>query len=240
MNNKITKIVILGGGTAGWLSAGLLAAEHPNLSVTLIESENLPILGVGEGTWPSMRNTLQRIGIDETDFINHCEVSFKQGSKFINWRNLDKGENYYHPFMNPQGYEHTNLHAHWQRRAPDQKFADVVNMQSFVCQAALAPKQLQTPEYAAVTNYGNHLDAGKFAEFLKLLYSVEKNGHSIYIKERYENMYGEPADRIIGIDLGFMKVKFARYEVFLDKTKVKSSNIEKKTNSTSIGIPLPI
>jgi len=47
-------------------------------------------------------------------------------------------------------------------------------------------------------------------------------------------------DRIIGIDLGFMKVKFARYEVFLDKTKVKSSNIEKKTNSTSIGIPLPI
>lgn len=167
MNNKITKIVILGGGTAGWLSAGLLAAEHPNLSVTLIESENLPILGVGEGTWPSMRNTLQRIGIDETDFINHCDVSFKQGSKFINWRNLDKGENYYHPFMNPQGYEHTNLHAHWQRRAPDQKFADVVNMQSFVCQAALAPKQLNTPQYAAVTNYGYHLDAGKFALFLK-------------------------------------------------------------------------
>ena len=167
MTKPITKIVVLGGGTAGWLSAGLLAAEHPHLNVTLVESANVPILGVGEGTWPSMRNTLQRIGIKEIDFITQCDASFKQGSKFINWRNLSEGENYYHPFMNPQGYEHTNLHASWQRIAPDQKFADVVNMQSFVCQAALAPKQLQTPEYAAVTNYGYHLDAGKFAEFLK-------------------------------------------------------------------------
>ena len=85
-----------------------------------------------------MRNTLQRIGIKEIDFITQCDASFKQGSKFINWRNLSEGENYYHPFMNPQGYEQTNLHASWQRIAPDQKFADVVNMQSFVCQAALA------------------------------------------------------------------------------------------------------
>ncbi|MBH0051448.1 tryptophan halogenase family protein [Pseudoalteromonas sp. SWYJZ19] len=167
MTKSIAKIVVLGGGTAGWLSAGLLAAEHPHLSITLIESANVPILGVGEGTWPSMRNTLQRIGIKEIDFITQCDASFKQGSKFINWRNLSEGENYYHPFMNPQGYEQTNLHASWQRIAPNQKFADVVNMQSFVCQAALAPKQLQTPEYAAVTNYGYHLDAGKFAEFLK-------------------------------------------------------------------------
>lgn len=167
MTKPITKIVVLGGGTAGWLSAALLAAEHPHLSVTLVESASVPILGVGEGTWPSMRNTLQRIGIKEIDFITQCDASFKQGSKFINWRNLSEGENYYHPFMNPQGYLHTNLHASWQRIAPNQKFADAVNMQSFVCQAELAPKQLQTPEYAAVTNYGYHLDASKFAVFLK-------------------------------------------------------------------------
>ncbi len=105
MTKPITKIVVLGGGTAGWLSAGLLAAEHPHLDVTLVESANVPILGVGEGTWPSMRNTLQRIGIKESDFITQCDASFKQGSKFINWRNLSEGENYYHPFMNPQGYD---------------------------------------------------------------------------------------------------------------------------------------
>ena len=73
MTKPITKIVVLGGGTAGWLSAALLAAEHPHLSVTLVESASVPILGVGEGTWPSMRNTLQRIGIKEIDFITQCD-----------------------------------------------------------------------------------------------------------------------------------------------------------------------
>lgn len=167
MDKKIQHIVVLGGGTAGWLSAGLLAAEHPDKRITLIESANIAISGVGEGTWPSMRNTLKRIGIKEIDFLRHCDASFKQGSKFINWRNLNASENYYHPFMTPQGYLETDLHAYWQQYAPAQKFADAINVQSFVCQAALAPKQLNTPEYAAVTNYGYHLDAGKFATFLK-------------------------------------------------------------------------
>ncbi len=166
MNKTIQHIVVLGGGSAGWLSAGLLAAEHPDKKITLIESANIAISGVGEGTWPSMRNTLKRIGIKEVDFLRHCDASFKQGSKFINWRNLTAGENYYHPFMTPSGYLETDLHAYWQQHAASQKYADAVNMQSFVCQAALAPKQLNTPEYAAVTNYGYHLDAGKFATFL--------------------------------------------------------------------------
>lgn len=179
MNNKIQHIVVLGGGAAGWLSAGLLAAEHPKKKITLIESANIAISGVGEGTWPSMRNTLKRIGIEEIDFIRHCDASFKQGSKFINWRNINIGENYYHPFMTPEGYLETDLHAYWQHHASTQKYADAVNMQSFVCQAALAPKQLHTPEYAAVTNYGYHLDAGKFATFLKH-HCVEKlNVHHI-------------------------------------------------------------
>ncbi|MGO2012800.1 MAG: tryptophan halogenase family protein [Pseudoalteromonas sp.] len=175
MSNEMQHIIVLGGGAAGWLSAGLLAAEHPSKHITLIESSNIAISGVGEGTWPSMRNTLKRIGIKERDFLRYCDASFKQGSKFINWRNLDSGENYYHPFMTPDGYLETNLHAYWQKNASAQKYADAVNMQSFVCQAALAPKQLHTPEYAAVTNYGYHLDAGKFATFLKE-HCVEKLG----------------------------------------------------------------
>ncbi|MDQ9090874.1 tryptophan 7-halogenase [Pseudoalteromonas haloplanktis] len=167
MNNKIQHIVVLGGGAAGWLSAGLLSAEHPDKHITLIESAHIAISGVGEGTWPSMRNTLKLIGIKEVDFLKYCDASFKQGSKFINWRNLTPGDNYYHPFMTPAGYLETDLHAYWQHHAASQKYADAINMQSFVCQAGLAPKQASTPEYAAVTNYGYHLDAGKFASFLK-------------------------------------------------------------------------
>ncbi|WP_062570389.1 tryptophan halogenase family protein [Pseudoalteromonas arabiensis] len=166
MSKKINNIVIIGGGAAGWLTAGLLAKEHPDKSITLIESADIGISGVGEGTWPSMRNTLQRIGVKESDFLQQCDASFKQGSKFINWRGKEQADNYYHPFMIPEGYYKYDVHTAWQQLFPEQKYADAMNMQSFICQAALAPKQLNTPEYAGVTNYGYHLDAHKFAQFL--------------------------------------------------------------------------
>ena len=67
MDTAISRVIIVGGGTAGWLSACLIAAranpraEHP-ISVTLVESPDIPSVGVGEGTWPTMRGTLERIG----------------------------------------------------------------------------------------------------------------------------------------------------------------------------------
>jgi len=172
MEKEIKHIVIVGGGSAGWLSAGVIAAQHLNtpeksIRVTLIESPQINTIGVGEGTWPSMRNTLQKIGISELEFISSCDAAFKQGSKFINWRDDSDNDFYYHPFMTPQGYNHHDLHATWQQYAPEQPFADAINHQSPICQAGLAPKQLATPPYAAVTNYGYHLDALKFSQLLQ-------------------------------------------------------------------------
>ena len=85
MSDRLRKVVVLGGGSAGWLVAGLLAAEHPDLHITLIESSDVPIIGVGEGSWPSMRDTLRRIGLSEAEFVRQCQVSFKQGSRFDSW-----------------------------------------------------------------------------------------------------------------------------------------------------------
>lgn len=67
MDNRIRSICIVGGGAAGWLTAGLIAAQRQSddeqaLSITLVESEQIGIIGVGEGTWPTMRNTLKKIG----------------------------------------------------------------------------------------------------------------------------------------------------------------------------------
>lgn len=167
MEKEIKHIVIIGGGSAGWLSAGLLAAEHrEHLKITVIESPQVASIGVGEGTWPSMRNTLQRIGINENDFIASCDVSFKQGSQFINWCDNTPDDNYYHPFMTPEGYGHIDLHAAWQQQQPNRPFSSFVNHQSDICQAGLAPKQQSTPPFAAVTNYGYHLDATKFSALL--------------------------------------------------------------------------
>ncbi|MDO6641667.1 tryptophan 7-halogenase [Shewanella sp. 5_MG-2023] len=184
-NKTIENIVIVGGGTAGWITAGTLAAKlnkqhEKNFSITLVESANVAPIGVGEGTWPTMRRTLKNMGIRETDFIRQCHVSFKQGAKFCQWVTGKQDDYYYHPLMLPEGGEHDNLAAHWfniqfpyhQANAewvPNQalSFSMCLSPQEAICQAGLAPKLITTAEYDAVANYAYHLDAGRFSKFLK-------------------------------------------------------------------------
>jgi len=167
------RIIIVGGGTAGWLTAGIIAAEHQTapeaeggVQITLVESPDVATLGVGEGTWPTMRDTLRQIGLSEVEFLKCCDASFKQGSQFINW-SRGEGETYYHPFSAPSGYSEINLAAHWQAHRETISFVDAVCPQGQVCDQRLAPKQPQTPEYAFVLNYGYHLNAGKFSQLLQ-------------------------------------------------------------------------
>jgi 2-polyprenyl-6-methoxyphenol hydroxylase-like FAD-dependent oxidoreductase len=173
MDSKISKIIVAGGGSAGWLTAAVIAAEHridaesqQPFELVLIESPDIPTIGVGEGTWPSMRTTLQRIGLSETDFIRACDASFKQGTCFRNWQ-TGNGDRYSHPFTVPIDYADINLVPHWSMLADAQAFADTVTPQTALFAECLAPKQITTPEYAFVVNYGYHLDAGKFAELLR-------------------------------------------------------------------------
>ncbi|MET0322502.1 MAG: tryptophan halogenase family protein, partial [Duganella sp.] len=165
--DAIAHIVVVGGGSAGWLTACALAAEYRQLRVTLVESPDVAAIGVGEGTWPSMRETLQRIGVSEADFFRECDASFKQGSRFDGWVTGAAGDTYFHPFVLPEGYGEANLVQHWQAHYPDVSFGDLVSYQPHLCRAGRAPKQPQTPEYAGVANYGYHLDAGKFGAFLQ-------------------------------------------------------------------------
>ena len=179
MNDAVKHVVILGGGSAGWLAAAVLAADHNaaaghGLEITLIESPDVATIGVGEGTWPTMRDTLRRIGVSETDFIRECDAAFKQGSKFVRWSEDREGDAYYHPFVLPQGYLDTNLVAGWMQHR-DVPFGTLVCFQPHLCEAGKAPKQFSTPEYAAVANYAYHLDAVKLGVFLRK-HCVEKLG----------------------------------------------------------------
>ncbi len=174
-------IVIVGGGSAGWLTAGIIAAKHsapddggPGTRVILLESPDVPNLGVGEGTWPTMRDTLRRIGISEVDFLRSCDASFKQGSQFIGWQR-GEGESYYHPFTAPSGYGTVNLAEHWQASGSELSFDEAVGSQGRVCDRWLAPKKPTTPEYAFSLNYGYHLNAGKFVDLLQR-HCVDKLG----------------------------------------------------------------
>ena len=168
MDKAVKKVLILGGGSAGWLTAGVIAAEHgEGLDITLVESPDVPTIGVGEGTWPSMRDTLRKMGVSENSFIAQCDVSFKQGSKFIGWKTGEDSDFYYHPFSLPQGFFDVNSLPFWQTHASSMPFADAVSPQHRVCEQGLAPKQPATPEYAAVLNYAYHLDAAKLGNFLR-------------------------------------------------------------------------
>ncbi|KMT66816.1 tryptophan halogenase family protein [Catenovulum maritimum] len=173
MNTGVTNIVVVGGGTAGWITAGTIAAESIKkyglgvINVTLVESANIAPIGVGEGTWPTMRQTLANMGISEYDFIKKCNATFKQGSQFNAWCSGQIEDSYYHPFSLPADFVNTNLAWHWMSNSHQMPFAELVSPQQVVCQYQLAPKPFPYDEYSAVCNYGYHLDAAAFAEFLK-------------------------------------------------------------------------
>jgi len=143
--NPVQKIVIVGGGTAGWLTAGVIAARHQarikagSFSVTLVESPNVPIIGVGEGTWPTLRTTLEKMGVSETDLFRHCDAAFKQGAKFAGWTTGAANDGYYHPLMLPQGFHQVNLVPHWLESDGGRSVCDAVCSQGALCDDGLAP-----------------------------------------------------------------------------------------------------
>ena len=174
-DQPVRSVVIVGGGSAGWLAAARIAARNSGpegkpVSVTLVESSTVPSIGVGEGTWPTMRNTLAKVRITETEFMQSCDAAFKQGARFVGWVDGSANDGYYHPLNPPVGASELNLSPHWETlRATDghAAFADCVDFQSALCNAGLAPKAITHAEFRGVANYAYHLDAGKFATLLR-------------------------------------------------------------------------
>lgn len=179
MSSIVERIVIVGGGTAGWLAASLLAASRHavsgRLSVTLIEAPDIPTIGVGEGTWPTMRDTLARIGIGEAEFLAACDGSFKQGSRFDGWVTGGADDRYLHPFTPPPALPTGELLAAWQAAGQGQPFATAMSAQAPICDLDLAPRQRSMPDYQGAANYAYHLDAGKFAALLSA-HAVQRLG----------------------------------------------------------------
>lgn len=168
---QIKRIAIVGGGTSGWLAANHLGKKFLNdsdVSVTLIESPDIPNIGVGEGTVPSMVATLKSFGISETEFIRECDVTFKQSIKFVNW--LDKAshgeDNYYHHLFEQPYPLGEDVTPYWLAAGAKGRFSDVVSPQGVVCDLGKGPKRIITPEYERDLHYAYHLDAAKFSKLL--------------------------------------------------------------------------
>ncbi|MBA14829.1 MAG: tryptophan halogenase [Sphingomonas sp.] len=169
-------ILIVGGGTAGWITAGylarLLGSDRPGgIAITLVESADIGILGVGEGTFPTIRKTLARIGISESDLVRECDASFKQGARFVDWLHAPgtaSRDHYFHAFQSAEDLNGPELLPYWLiGLAGDGEWDDVASPQKRAADAHRAPKLPTHPDYVAPLNYAFHFDAVSLAKLLR-------------------------------------------------------------------------
>jgi tryptophan 7-halogenase len=172
MNNKITHVVIAGGGTAGWITAALLNKVLGNvISITLVESEQIGTVGVGEASIPPILHLNAALGIDEQQFINATQATIKLGIEFENWR--EQQHSYMHafgtlgkdfPFCE---FYHFWLKAKQQNQAPD-LWDFSVNYQAAKAGKFSHLRNLPNTQLPGL-HYAYHFDAGLYAQFLKQL-----------------------------------------------------------------------
>jgi len=193
----ISRVLIVGGGAAGWLTAAYLArtlaaASPRGVAIALVESPDIGILGVGEGTFPSIRGTLSAIGVGEGRYLRETGATFKQGVKFANWvrpAGAAGADHYFHPFSSPsQRKDGPELLPYWLLGAagPGAAFADAATMQKCVADARRAPKRLADKDYLAPLNYAYHFDATRFATLLAQEARALGVTHHIATVERVE------------------------------------------------------
>jgi tryptophan 7-halogenase len=173
----VRSVLIVGGGPAGWITACYLAqtlgAQLPDgMRITLVESADSEIEGIGEGTFPTIRKILHRIGVDETSLVRQCSTSFKQGTKFVHWRyppGRGRPNHYTHSFQPPSEPNGLDLLPYWLLGVAGQdiQWDEVSSPQKRVADSSRAPKRIEHPDYEAPLEYAYHFDTVKLAALLR-------------------------------------------------------------------------
>jgi tryptophan halogenase len=176
--NRIERLTIVGGGTAGWLTALIVGSLINNsrdgdaVKVSLIESPSVPSVGVGEATVPSIPSIMRKVGIDETELIRRCNASFKLSVRFDRWFCEASGawRAFHHPFNMPPALGGVCAAYHFHRygaRNGRTKIAESVIPNVSVAEAGKGPRMLHDGDYDRVIGYAYHLDAALLASFLR-------------------------------------------------------------------------
>jgi tryptophan halogenase len=170
-NEPIKDIVIVGGGTAGWMTAAALATIlNGRYNIRLVESDEIGIVGVGEATIPMIQRFNQVVGIDEADFMRETQGSFKLGVEFVNWGR--QGERYMHGFGRlGQDLATVPFEQYWQKMRRLGKAAPLEEY-SITRMAAKAGK-FMPPRFDVPNSplrdivYAYHFDASLYARYLR-------------------------------------------------------------------------
>ena len=171
-NTFPNRVVILGGGSAGWMSAAYLdrtfnLPDRKRLDIVLVESPAIGRIGVGEATIPTLRDFTAFIGIDEPTLMKRCNATFKHGVRFIDWNG--PGTEYFHAFEAIESFRGLNPAPSWlARRAANvaAPFDEESGIQKRIAYAGLAPKRMVDPDFGGALPYAYHLDAEAFGDLL--------------------------------------------------------------------------
>ncbi len=174
MDTTAKKILVMGGGTAGWLTALYITKTFPQHHVTLMESKPIGILGAGEGSTPHLTSFLNMLGVDLQELLKECKGTIKQGISFENWNG--DGEKYFHPFAVRNQYYHFSIDNLFGHTCYDYYLKHLIHRKM----------PLKDHTYSSIQSYKNiidtdnidhsiHFDAHLLADYLKKITKVDKH-----------------------------------------------------------------
>lgn len=192
MNNQVKRIIIVGGGSAGWMSAAMLSQEFPDKEIALIESPDIPIIGVGESTLGTINQFLGVLGLEDKDWMEYCKATYKLSIKFTDF--YAKGEEFFYPFgikdlQNcQQGISDWYVKKTLDPNTPILDFYEsFYSTMPFILQSKIYDNaDGQLPGFSWKNDAAYHMDAALFGEFLRERY-CEPRG-IVYIKEHIDEI----------------------------------------------------
>lgn len=167
--SRPSSVLILGGGSAGWIAASLFAQRWPQCQISVLESPQIGIIGVGEGSTPQLKHFFDTLGIAEAEWMPRCHATYKTGISFHGWSERPGFEHYFHPFP-AQVDEHTlpafYYNSHQRRQGVDL----VAHPDRFCLNARLAERKLAplpVHQFPFLVSYGYHFDSALLGVFLR-------------------------------------------------------------------------
>ena len=168
---RTKRVLIVGGGSAGWtaaayLNAALNVGDQKVAEISLVESPDVPRIGVGEATSPNINQHLAVIGIDELDFMKAVDGTFKQSIRYVNWLD-NKRKFYHHPFSRYGSGPSDDAGRRWLMSDRSVPFMNTISAVPVLCEMGLAPKMFEKVNLGIPVGYAFHINALKFADYLQ-------------------------------------------------------------------------